>query len=126
MGSCETRELKFDRSRAVKGAEDKAISGISTLFYFQSAYDAAKVFFGIRVFAHRGIGPGRFYPSADCAKLFAQVLAIPRKFPSEGAGCGDSDLEGVVGGSGCAVWGARIGADDGGVMKKEWGSEGQF
>ena len=70
MGSCETRELKFDRSRAVKGAEDKAISGISTLFDFQNEYDAAKVFFGIRVFAHRGIGPGRFYPSADCAKLF--------------------------------------------------------
>ena len=22
------------------------------------------------MFAHRGIGPGRFYPSADCAKLF--------------------------------------------------------
>ena len=66
MGSCETRELKFDRSRAVKGAEDKAISGISTLFDFQNEYDAAKVFFGIRVFAHDGQGQNFVFLGNKC------------------------------------------------------------
>ena len=51
------------------GAEDKAIVGISTLFYFQYQYDTDKVFLGIRVFAHRGIGEGRFYDWSTCTEV---------------------------------------------------------
>jgi hypothetical protein len=70
-GSCDTREITFERSQFVKGAEDKAIAGISSLFFFTYEYDSAGLFFGLRAFAHRGIGHGRFYSAAECARLFS-------------------------------------------------------
>jgi hypothetical protein len=68
--SCDSGEMQFDRPSEVGGAVTGALSGILSLYYFEYEYDANRIFLGLRVFAHKGLGTGRFYNAHACKQMW--------------------------------------------------------
>ena len=69
-GSNDTREIIIPRV-CVPGAAEGGIPGISSLYYFKLEYSASGEFVGLRVWAHRGIGEGKFYSKEQCSEMFS-------------------------------------------------------
>jgi hypothetical protein len=68
--SCDSGEMQFDRLIEVGGAVTGALAGILSLYYFAYEYDADRKFVGLRVFAHKGLGKGRFYDAKQCETMW--------------------------------------------------------
>ena len=71
-GSCATREMVSNRpSSGVNGAKKGALPGISTLYHLEYEYQD-RVFVGLRVFCHEGIGPGKFFTAEQCKEMWLE------------------------------------------------------
>ena len=120
-GSCDTAELSFQRP--LVQAEEKTIVGISSLYLFKYEYSDAGEFEGMRVWAHRGIGEGRFYPRAVCDDMFSagglteDMLPVLKSATAPAAAPESAASGGGSGGRSGAGSGGRVGGRQGRVLR---------
>jgi hypothetical protein len=83
-GSCATREMVFIRPlSAVTGGKKGALPGISTFYHFTFGYTKEKVFEGMTVFCHMGIGTGKLYTSEQCATMWSEYGGLNEEMCGE-------------------------------------------
>ena len=82
-GDCATREMVWSRSDGIKGSKKGALPGISSLYHFTYTFQEDDTFVGMRVWAHEGIGPGKWYDAAACADMWEDDGVLTKDLTGE-------------------------------------------
>jgi len=69
-GECVTSELQFSRPSGAFGSKKGALIGISSLYHFSYVFSEEGMFEGLRVWAHEGIGGGKFFTADACSEMW--------------------------------------------------------
>ena len=82
-GECVTTEMQFNRPAGVSGSKKGALPGISSLYHFVYEYDEGGVFKGLRVWAHEGIGGGKYFSVEACQEMWEEDGLLTKEMTGE-------------------------------------------